>query len=223
VRCALRSVICCAALCSVITRSTGEATSYRYAAPHTGGGGGGEAAAGGAVSVIRPFSLPTNVPAGGCAMSVDDLLRYARFHLGDGTAEHSGERVMSHHSLRQMQTARLTKNSSEDMMGLGWHLRALRWRGVGDRRVISDSQSQPCDRRVISDSQSQPCDRRVITCQHGGSLAGHCLHVQLVPERDLCFAILTNHSDGWKLNEDVASMILLSLEGLALSDGQRTG
>jgi CubicO group peptidase (beta-lactamase class C family) len=221
-------VICCAALCSVITRSTGEATSYRYAAPHTGGGGGGgggggEAAAGGAVSVIRPFSLPTNVPAGGCAMSVDDLLRYARFHLGDGTAEHSGERVMSHHSLRQMQTARLTKNSSEDMMGLGWHLRALRWRGVGDRRVISDSQSQPCDRRVISDSQSQPCDRRVITCQHGGSLAGHCLHVQLVPERDLCFAILTNHSDGWKLNEDVASMILLSLEGLALSDGQRTG
>jgi CubicO group peptidase (beta-lactamase class C family) len=207
-------VICCAALCSVITRSTGEATSYRYAAPHTGGGGGGggggEAAAGGAVSVIRPFSLPTNVPAGGCAMSVDDLLRYARFHLGDGTAEHSGERVMSHHSLRQMQTARLTKNSSEDMMGLGWHLRALRWRGVGDRRVISDS-------------QSQPCDRRVITCQHGGSLAGHCLHVQLVPERDLCFAILTNHSDGWKLNEDVASMILLSLEGLALSDGQRTG
>jgi CubicO group peptidase (beta-lactamase class C family) len=217
-------VICCAALCSVITRSTGEATSYRYAAPHTGGGGGGgEAAAGGAVSVIRPFSLPTNVPAGGCAMSVDDLLRYARFHLGDGTAEHSGERVMSHHSLRQMQTARLTKNSSDDMMGLGWHLRALRWRGVGDRRVISDSQSQPCDRRVISDSQSQPCDRRVITCQHGGSLAGHCLHVQLVPERDLCFAILTNHSDGWKLNEDVASMILLSLEGLALSDGQRTG
>ena len=47
--------------------------------------------------------------------------------------------------------------------------------------------------------------------------------MQLVPERDLCFAILTNHSDGWMLNEDVATALLSRLEGLALSKGQRTG
>ena len=47
--------------------------------------------------------------------------------------------------------------------------------------------------------------------------------MQLVPERDLCFAILTNHSDGWMLNEDVATALLSRLEGLALSHGQRTG
>ena len=47
--------------------------------------------------------------------------------------------------------------------------------------------------------------------------------MQLVPERDLCFAILTNHSDGWMLNEDIATALLSRLEGLALSQGQRTG
>jgi len=55
-----------------------------------------------------------------------------------------------------MRTARITKNASEDMMGLGWHLRELG-------------------------------PERVMTAQHGGSLGGHCLHIQLVPERDLCF------------------------------------
>jgi hypothetical protein len=47
--------------------------------------------------------------------------------------------------------------------------------------------------------------------------------VQLVPERNLCFAILTNHRAGWMLNEDIASEILRRYEGLALAAGQRTG
>jgi hypothetical protein len=62
-----------------------------------------------------------------------------------------------------------------------------------------------------------------MTAQHGGSLAGHCLHVQLVPARGLCFCVLTNHSDGWMLIEDVAAAVLAQLEGLRLAPGQRTG
>lgn len=160
---------------------TGEAMTYRFAAPHREGESGTE--------VIRSFGLPANVAAGGCAMSVDNLIRYARFHLGDGTTT-SGERLLSGASLEAMRTPRITKNSSTDQMGLGWHLRTL---------------------------------NGVLTAQHGGTLAGHCLHVQLVPERDLCFAILTNHRDGWRLNEDIASAILDSYEGLALERGQLTG
>lgn len=161
---------------------TGEAMTYRFAAPHREQDG--------RTVVNRPFRLPANVSAGGCAMSIENLLRYARFHLGDGTAP-SGERLLSSPgSLEAMRTARIVKNTSTDEMGLGWHLRTL---------------------------------DGVLTAQHGGTLRGHCLHAQLVPERDLCFAILTNHRDGWKLNEEVAAEILARYEGLALAPGQRTG
>lgn len=168
------------------TSSTGVAMSYRFAQPHRQEGGGAR--------VVRPFALPANVAAGGCAMSVAELIRYARFHLGDGTTgagtTGEGERLLSRESLEAMRTPRIRKNGSTDEMGLGWHLRTL---------------------------------DGVLTAQHGGTLAGHCLHVQLVPERDLCFAILTNHADGWRLNEDVAASILREWEGLGLAPGQPTG
>ena len=160
---------------------TGEAMSYRFAAPHRERDG--------RTAVNHAFQLPANVAAGGCAMSIENLVRYAQFHLGDGTTA-TGERLLSRDSLVSMRTARIRKNSSTDEMGLGWHLRTL---------------------------------GGVLTAQHGGTLGGHCLHVQLVPARDLCFAILTNHRDGWKLNEDVATAILDKYEGLALAPGQRTG
>lgn len=160
---------------------TGEAMTYRFAAPHR------ESA--GQTLVNHAFQLPANVAAGGCAMSVENLVRYAEFHLGDGTTV-SGERLLARASLEAMRTPRIRKNSSTDAMGLGWHLRTL---------------------------------GGVLTAQHGGTLGGHCLHVQLVPERNLCFAILTNHRDGWRLNEDVAAEILASYEGLTLAPGQRTG
>ena len=160
---------------------TGEAMTYRFAAPHR--------EVDGSTRVNRPFQLPANVAGGGCAMSVENLIRYARFHLGDGTGP-SGDRLLSGASLRAMRTPRVVKNSTTDEMGLGWHLRTL---------------------------------DGVLTAQHGGTLGGHCLHVQLVPDRDLCFAILTNHRDGWRLNEEVAAAVLEQYEGLTLAPGQRTG
>jgi CubicO group peptidase (beta-lactamase class C family) len=63
----------------------------------------------------------------------------------------------------------------------------------------------------------------VLTAAHGGTLGGHCLHVQIVPERDFGFAILTNHSQGWRLIHDVEQRLLDRFLGLRLSPGQATG
>ena len=48
--------------------------------------------------------------AGGVGLCIADLLSYARFHLGDGTAA-NGERVLTRASLEQMRTPQLRKQS----------------------------------------------------------------------------------------------------------------
>jgi CubicO group peptidase (beta-lactamase class C family) len=63
----------------------------------------------------------------------------------------------------------------------------------------------------------------VLTAVQGGTGAGHCLHLQLVPERNLAFGILTNHADGWRLVQDVERATLKLYEGLALAPNQATG
>ena len=160
---------------------TGTAMTYRFAAPHRDRDGQTE--------VIRPFSLPANVAAGGAAMSVETLTRYARFHLGHELSE-ADTSIVSLPGRKVMRTARLTKNATTDEMGPGWHLRRL---------------------------------DGVMTAAHGGTLGGHCLHVQLVPERDFAFAILTNHNQGWRLIHDVEQSILDVFLDLRLAPGQRTG
>jgi CubicO group peptidase (beta-lactamase class C family) len=139
-----------------------------------------------ATEVIRPFSFFANVTAGGLAMSLESLLRYARFHLGDPGA--GAGTVLSAASLEQMWTPQVNKNATEDEMGIAWQLRRL---------------------------------NGVLTAAHGGTLGGHILHVQLVPERALAFAILTNHSNGWRLIQDVERTALRLYEGLQLAPNQR--
>jgi CubicO group peptidase (beta-lactamase class C family) len=129
----------------------------------------------------------SSVTAGGVSMSLQDLLAYATFHLGDGTV--NGQRVLTRASLEDMRKPRLRKNATEEDMGLGWHLRS-----VGG----------------------------VVTAAHGGTL-GHCLLLELVPSRDFALAILTNHSDGWRLIQDVERAALTSLEGMTLDPAQAIG
>jgi CubicO group peptidase (beta-lactamase class C family) len=62
----------------------------------------------------------------------------------------------------------------------------------------------------------------VTTAAHGGTL-GHCLLVELVPARNLAFAILTNHTGGWRLIQDVERAALKVVEGLALDPAQAIG
>lgn len=63
----------------------------------------------------------------------------------------------------------------------------------------------------------------VPTAAHGGTLNGHCLLVELVPSRNLAFTILTNHTDGWRLVQEVEGAILKTFEGVALSPNQPIG
>lgn len=62
----------------------------------------------------------------------------------------------------------------------------------------------------------------VMTAAHGGTL-GHLSLLELVPERRLAFAILTNHSNGWRLIQDVERALLQTMEGLALAPTQAIG
>ena len=139
----------------------------------------------GRTQVIRPFQTTSGTTAGGVITTVADLLRYAQFHLGDGNVD--GKPFLPKALVQDMRTSQLRKNSTDDEMGVGWHLRRL---------------------------------GGVLTAAHGGTLNGHCLLIQLVPERNLAFTILTNHTDGWRLVQDVEHAILKRYEGLALAPNQ---
>ena len=144
---------------------------------------------GGNTEVIRPFQTTSSATAGGVMTSIDDLMRYAAFHLGDGTGP-DGRVFLPRARLDEMQAPQVRKNSTGDEMGIGWHLRRL---------------------------------GGVLTAAHGGTLNGHCLLVQLVPTRRLAFAILTNHTDGWRLVQDVEHAILSRYASLSLAPNQPIG
>ena len=139
-------------------------------------------------AVVRPLTRSTSVTAGGVWMSLNDMLAYARFHMGDGTSR-DGKPVLTRASLEEMRTWRLRKNSTDEDIGLAWHLRRI---------------------------------GGVTTAAHGGTL-GHISLLELVPARNLALAIVTNHSDGWRLIQDVERAALTLLEGMTLPASQAIG
>ncbi len=79
----------------------------------------------GAPVVLEPWALPRSAnPAGGLIASVSDQVRYARFHLGDGTID--GHQVLSAASLQRMQTPLGPGGSTPllvvDTVGVNWLL-----------------------------------------------------------------------------------------------------
>ena len=79
----------------------------------------------GSISVQRMRRRPRgDNPGGGLASSVADLLRWARFHLGDGRAA-GGERILPAAVLQRMQepTTKLVGSNLGDAIGIGWFLR----------------------------------------------------------------------------------------------------
>ena len=88
----------------------------------------------GAPVVLRPWAIPrAAAPAGGLVASVADLLRYARFHLGEETAD--GERVLSPDGLRRMRAplgpGGAFGSDLVDGVGVAWFLAT-----VGGARVV---------------------------------------------------------------------------------------
>jgi CubicO group peptidase (beta-lactamase class C family) len=71
--------------------------------------------------VATPWPIPrAENPCGGLVCDIGDLLRYARFHLGDGTAE-DGSRLLSAETMAQMQTTQASWWKDETI-GLTWFL-----------------------------------------------------------------------------------------------------
>jgi CubicO group peptidase (beta-lactamase class C family) len=134
----------------------------------------------------RPFSPATSVTAGGVGLCITDLMKYASFHMGDGTGA-GGARVLTRASLEQMRTVQLHKQTTDDDIGLAWHLRT-----VGPLKVAA----------------------------HGGTLGGHILLLEIVPERNFAIGILTNASNGWRLIQDVEREALKSYHGAAFAPNQ---
>jgi CubicO group peptidase (beta-lactamase class C family) len=81
-------------------------------------------------SLMRPYTHATSVTSGGIGVCIDDLMTYAKFHLGDGTNQR-GERILTAASMDQMKTPQLEKQSTDDAIGIGWHIRR-----IGSARVL---------------------------------------------------------------------------------------
>jgi CubicO group peptidase (beta-lactamase class C family) len=148
--------------------TAGDFITNRFASGHT--------ARDGQTLLQRPFSPSTSVTAGGVGLCISDLITYARFHMGDGIGA-SGERVLKRETLEQMRTPQAHKQSTDDDIGLAWHIRQ-----VGPVRTFG----------------------------HGGTLGGHVLLLEIVPERNFAIAILTNANSGWRLIQDVEREALKS-------------
>ncbi len=74
--------------------------------------------------VVRPWAFPrATTPVGGVVSTVRDLLRYARFHLGDGTAP-DGTRLLAKASLELMRTP-LAKADLDRWIGVAWNIRDI--------------------------------------------------------------------------------------------------
>jgi len=117
-----------------------------------------------------PFAVPRAMnPAGGLLSSVRDQLRYARFHLGDGTAP-GGPRLLTEPSLVAMRSRPGpggTMIVELDGVGVTWLLR--------------------------------PSAEGVRVVQHGGSIPGQYSGFLMVPDREFALTMLTNSTGGPQL------------------------
>lgn len=87
------------------------------------------------VTLAHPWSIDRGgAPCGGLGSDVLDLLRYARFHIGDGTTS-EGMCLLTADSLDQMQTPSIP-TEEESWIGLNWFIKDIE--GV---RIISHNGS----------------------------------------------------------------------------------
>lgn len=93
-----------------------EAITYRVSVGHTLVEPGGDEH-----EVARRWPIPrSSGPAGSISSTVEDMLRFARFHIGDGTWD--GQRVLSDESRLKMQDELVQNAGMADAWGLGWQI-----------------------------------------------------------------------------------------------------
>src|SRR5215217_6971043 len=145
--------------------------------------------------VLAPWALPRSAnPAGGLIASVNDMLRYARFHLGDGTAD--GTRVLRAESLRRMQTP---LGPGGSVPGLG----AIRLEAVGVSWMLWSRGGV----RIVA---------------HPGGTSGQQSTFSLVPERGFAVTVLTNAQTGLLLTFEITDWAVDRFLGLQPPPALRT-
>jgi CubicO group peptidase (beta-lactamase class C family) len=150
---------------------------------HTGTEKGGFA---GDLMVVEEWALPRSAaPAGAHICSVTDLMRYARFHLGDGTNA-DGEVVLAPERMAAFRTQTHTGGALVDVMidgfAAAWMLRDL---------------------------------HGTMIQQHGGATNGQHALLVLVPERQFAIGVLTNATAGIVFHTEVADWALERYLGLS--------
>jgi CubicO group peptidase (beta-lactamase class C family) len=132
---------------------------YRVAAGHEEPHGDGATRP----TVARPWALPRAIaPAGGIVSTVRDQLRYARFHLGDGTAP-GGARLLTPTSMALMQTAQIAADRDRQM-GLTWFLR-----DVEGARIVAHGGSTHGQQSAFLLIPSRRCALTILTNSNRGS------------------------------------------------------
>lgn len=117
--------------------------------------------------VARPWGFERNVcPAGGVVSDVHDMLRFARFHMGDGTNA-EGERLLQAESLRLMQTP-VDSAGDDGWMGMNWFLK-----DIGGLRFVSHGGSTNGQKAAFWMVPEKKFALNVFTNQNkGGALHG---------------------------------------------------
>jgi CubicO group peptidase (beta-lactamase class C family) len=134
----------------------------------------------GNASVARPWALARAAhAAGGIASTVTDMLKYARFQLGDGTAPDpqagAPTRLISQSSLAEMQTPRTPAGSGAGAVGISWMVKTI---------------------------------AGVKTVRHSGGTNGQISIFLLAPERGFALTVVTNAGRGGELTGDAVEWAL---------------
>ncbi|MEZ0108193.1 CubicO group peptidase (beta-lactamase class C family) [Catenulispora sp. EB89] len=137
-----------------------------------------------------PAGTHGNNPGGGGVSCAADLLRWARFHLGEQVGGQPGaaDEVLSVEARRSMQEPKseLRGSTLGDAFGFGWFLN-----GIGGMRTFG----------------------------HGGSGNGQFAELLVVPERGFAIVALSNCApEGYQLNQDVVKWALEHFLGVVEED-----
>jgi CubicO group peptidase (beta-lactamase class C family) len=74
------------------------------------------------LTIVRPWARTRSAaPSGGIVSTARDVLRYARFHLGDGTAP-DGTRVLTPEAIAAMQAPLIPTDTNGSAVGISWML-----------------------------------------------------------------------------------------------------
>lgn len=129
--------------------------------------------------IMQPWALSrTSAALGGLITNVKDLLRYARFQMGDGSWEGpDGETIhlLKPETLQMMQTKQALAGSMAEAVGLTWMLRQ-----AGPVRIVG----------------------------HSGASNGQMSILQLAPDQQFAIVVVTNANIGTNVYNEVVKWAL---------------